>query len=433
MISIKAKIITDLPGPKSEKILIQLKKLNGGYSGFYPFVHSKEGLNSYFKDIDNNIFIDFSAQIASNPLGYNHPDINEIIKRYKKHPIKYAGQDFAIEEHLELLKELTSISPKGLNAAFLINSGAEAVENAIKVALRKQKQAKFGISFESAFHGRTLGALSCTNSKVIHKMNFLSIPMKRLPFNEQAPEKLERILKQESSPQEIGFIIIEPIQGEGGYNIAPKNLIKEIRKITQEKNIPFISDEVQSGLARTGKWWAIENFNVKPDVISSGKALQVGATIANRNMFPEEGSISSTWGGGHSLDLAIGAQIIKTIKKRKLLNNISQQGNYIKKRLIELENKNLISNTRGLGLMIAFDLKNKATRNNLIIECLKNGLVLLGCGEKSIRILPPYTVNRQEIDETMNILTISLRKINTPKFEHSGKVCNYLTCGEVIS
>ncbi len=404
--------------------------MNGGFSGAYPFVHSKEGYGSYFKDIDNNVFLDFACQIASNPLGYNHPDINEVIKKYKEHPLKYAGQDFTVPEHLELLEELISITPPEFNSAFLTNSGAEAVENCMKLALRKQKQAKYGISFESAFHGRTLGALSCTNSKSVQKRNFFSIPVKRLPFNGDAIENLHRILKQESSAEEIGFIIMEPIQGEGGYNIASKELLKEIRKITKQNNIPFISDEVQSGIGRTGKWWAIQNFNITPDIISSAKALQVGATIANRRMFPEPGSISSTWGGGHLIDLAIGAQTIKTIKKRKLLNNINKQGSIIKKRLLELETENMISKTRGLGLMIAFDLPSAKVRNDFIIECLKNGLVLLGCGEKSVRIIPPFVVGRQEIDEALSIMHSSLKKVNSLKFSHTGQICDYLTCGE---
>ncbi len=300
----------------------------------------------------------------------------------------------------------------------------------MKLALRKQKQAKYGISFESAFHGRTLGALSLTNSKAIQKQNFFSIPIKRLPFSLEAIDKLERLLKQESSPQEIGFIIMEPVQGEGGYNIPEKKLVQEIKKITKAKNIPFIADEVQSGIGRTGKWWAIQNFNVTPDIISSAKALQVGATIANRNLFPEPGSISSTWGGGHLLDLAIGAKIISIIKRRNLLNKINISGNYLKKQLLQLENNYPISRTRGFGLMIAFDLPNKKIRNNFIVECVKNGLVLLGCGEKSIRVIPPYIIKKEEINEGLSIIESALKKVKSSKFRHSGNICNYLTCGE---
>ena len=160
----KPLIKTKLPGSKSSKILNKLEHLNIGSAGPYPFVHSKYGEGCYFKDIDNNIFLDFACQIASNPLGYNNPELKSIIKSLQSHPIKLAGQDFTIEQHLDLLEELLTITPKELDKAFFINSGAEAVENCIKLALRKQKLAKYGISFESAFHGRTLGALSFTNS-----------------------------------------------------------------------------------------------------------------------------------------------------------------------------------------------------------------------------------------------------------------------------
>src|SRR3989344_874392 len=218
----KINIKTKIPGPKAVKLLSKLRKLNGGYSDPYPCVYSGEGNGCYFKDMDGNLFLDFASQISSCPLGYDNKELNDILKKYKKYPVKYAGQDFVIEEHALLLEELLSITPKGLNQAFLVNSGAEAVENCIKIALRKQKQAKYGISFTSSFHGRTLGALSCTNSKSIQKKNFFQIPMKRLPYSLDAIDELNRILKQESSPKEIGFIIIEAVQGEGGYNIAPK-------------------------------------------------------------------------------------------------------------------------------------------------------------------------------------------------------------------
>ncbi len=421
----KPKIITKIPGPKSLKVLTKTKRLNIGYSGIHPYVHSYEGQGCYFKDLDNNVFLDFASQICSNPLGYNHPELNEVIKKYRRSPIKYAGQDFATKEHADLLEGLIKIAPKGLNSAFLSNSGTEAVENSIKLALRKQKQAKFGISFQSAFHGRTLGSLSCTNSKSIQKQNFFSIPVKRLPFSNNAIDELNRILKQEASSQEIGFIIIEPIQGEGGYNIAPKELIKNLRKFTKENNVPLVIDEVQSGMGRTGKMWAVQNYNVTPDIIAAGKALQVGASIANNNLRPGEGSISSTWGGGHILDMAIGTKIISIIKRRNLLVNIKKQGEYMLKRLKELKQ---ITNIRGLGLITAFDLPNKKMRNDLIIECARNGLVILGCGEKSIRIIPPYIVSKEEIDQGIEIIEKSIKMCKTRGFKHTGSICNFLNC-----
>ena len=429
----RVNINTKIPGPKSIKILSRLRRLNGGYSDAYPYVYSGDGQGCYFKDIDGNVFLDFASQITSLPLGYGYKELVEVVRGYRKAPVKYAGQDFVVKEHADLLEELISITLPGLNAGFLINSGAEAVENCIKIALRRRKQAKFGISFDSAFHGRTLGALSCTNSKVVQKKNFFSIPMKRLPYSGVALDELERLLKQEISPQEIGFIIIEAVQGEGGYYIASKDLMRGLRLFSKKHNIPLICDEVQAGMGRTGSWWAFQNFNIKPDIMASGKALQVGATISNKKWFPEPGSLSSTWGGGHIIDLAVGVKTIKIIKKRKLLNNVKRQGEYIKKRLFELGGRNnKISDVRGLGLMIGFDLPTKKMRDDFIIECLKNGLVLLGCGEKCIRVIPPYIVSRYEIDEAMVIMENSLKRIGSG-FKHKGVICNYLNCGDVIS
>jgi len=425
LIKMKAKIKTSLPGPKSSKILNKLKKLNGGYYDPYPYVHSNKGDGCYFYDIDGNLFLDFACQVASNPLGYNYSELISIVKKYSTYPVKYAGQDFAIKEHAELLEELLTITPHDLNAAFLINSGAEAVENAIKICMRGREKAKFGLAFEHSFHGRTLGALSLTHSKEIYTKNYLKIPNQTLSYNENVGEELNSLLKSYSS-EEIAFVIIEPVQGEGGYNIASKEMLKDLRKITRENEIPLISDEVQSGVGRTGKWWAIENFDVKPDVISAAKALQVGATIANKKMFPESGAISSTWGGGALIDLALGKKIIQIIKKEKLLNNINKQGTYLRKRLNEIS----LHNVRGLGLMNAFDLNNKEERNNLIIECLKNGLVLLGCGKKSIRVIPPYIIKKEEIDEGVSIIEKAYKKISKKGFKHTGLICKYMSCGE---
>ena len=418
-----------IPGEKSKKVLDRIKKLNGGWNVPYPFVYSGDGERCHFKDIDGNIFLDFTSQIASNPLGYNDKDINEVLRKYKKSPVKYAGQDFVIKEHVELIEELLKTTNKKLNSAFLVNSGAEAVENAIKIAMRKRKKAKLGISFENAFHGRTIGALSLTNSKAVQKKNFFTIPTKRLPFNNTAKEKLQSMLHREFSSEEIAFIIIEPVQGEGGYNFPINKTVREIREFSRTLGIPFIADEVQSGLGRTGKWWAMENYNVVPDMITSAKALQVGAVIAKRKDFPEPGSISSTWGGGHLIDLAVGAEIIRKIRRKNLLNHVKHVGDYLKKRL----NESNLDNVRGMGLMIAFDLKNKKAKNDFIIESLKNGLVLLGCGEKTIRVIPPYVVSRKDIDEAINIIEKSFKNIMKKGFKHKGNICNYMDCGEITT
>tara|TARA_Y100000034_G_scaffold105372_1_gene132659 strand:- start:9374 stop:10645 length:1272 start_codon:yes stop_codon:yes gene_type:complete len=416
--------VKKLPGLKSQKILNKVKNLNLGWNHPYPFIHSNKGQGCYFYDIDNNLFLDFASQIASNPLGYNHPDLKKIIKQHSnRHPIKFAGQDFTIKEHIDLLEELLTITPKILNKAFLINSGAEAVENSIKTCMKKRPKTKFGLSFKGDFHGRTLGALSLTHSKEVYTKDYLKIKTKTLPFNENAKDSLLKLIKKHSS-EEIGFIIFEPIQGEGGYNVASKKMVKDLRKITKQHNIPLISDEVQSGVGRTGKWWGIENFNITPEVISSAKALQVGAIITNKSFTPEPGAISSTWGGGHLLDLVLGLETIKVIKRKRLLNNIKKIGNYLRKRLIEMN----ALNPRGIGLMQAFDLKNKKLRDDVIMECLKQGLVLLGCGHKGIRLIPPYITSRTEIDQAIDILNSSIKECSKKYFKHKGEICNYLNC-----
>lgn len=432
----KPKIITQIPGPKAAKLLAYNKQHNGGWSVPHPFVHSGEGEGCYFKDIDGNTFLDFASQVSSNPLGYNHPEIIHVIKRYAhRSPVKYAGQDFLVKEHNELLEELLSITPKGLDAAFLTNSGAEAVENSIKICMRQRPKAKFCISFKNAFHGRTLGALSLTNTKKkMQKANYFTIPTKRLPYNENAGTTLLKILEKHP-PDEVACVIMEPIQGEGGYNIPSMRMVKDVRSVTLHKGIPLISDEVQAGMGRTGRWWGIEHFGVKPDVISAAKALQVGATIASKKMFPtESGSISSTWGGGQVIDLAVGAEIIRIIQKKHLLNRVTIMGAYLKKQLVELsEERQDVRHPRGLGLMTAFDLLNHTARENVIIESAKRGLVLLGCGLTGVRLIPPYIVTKEEIDEAISILRDSIIACSRHGFKHHGKICEFANCGEHVS
>ncbi len=417
--------IKKLPGIKSEKVLGRLKNLNGAVSSYYPFAFSGQGQGPYFKDLDGNTFLDFASNIASTPLGYNHPKLLATIKHFSKHhPVKYAGQDFALRLHADFIEELLSIT-KGMNRAFLVNSGAEAVENCIKIAMRSRPKAKYGLSFDHAFHGRTLGALSLTHSKPVHKKNYLAIPTQTLSFSEHGANELESLIKKDSK-ESIAFVILEHIQGEGGYNPAPRKMVTDIRKICRENSIPYIADEVQSGMGRTGEWWAFENFNIKPDIFSSAKALQVGAVVSTKDQFPqEEGAISSTWGGGQIIDMAVGIETIKTIKRDKLLTKNNVNGRHIMKRMQELS----LLNPRGIGLMCAFDMQNKKIRNDIIIECITNGLVVIGCGERGIRLIPPYIIEKNHIAEAFRIIESAIKKCTKQGFKHSGKICHYLDCG----
>ncbi len=403
----KVNLQTKLPGPRSARILQHLKQRNGAFNIDHAYVHSREGKGSHFSDVDGNTFLDFAGQVASNPLGYNNATMLRVLQKYATHtPTKYGGQDFVIPEHLELLEELLKIVPKNLDTAFIINSGAEANENALKLACHRRPTAKIGISFYNGWHGRTTGALSLTNSRSIQVKHYLRLPTRHLSYSESAPEELNELIRREFDADEIGFVIMECVQGEGGYIPGSTPMIKGMRKATHAHGIPLICDEVQSGMGRTGKWWAYEHHGIIPDIHTCAKALQVAATVANRKWFPrEKGAISSTWGGGQLIDMAMGIAIIREIKKKKLLQNATRMGKEINTRLKEIHvQTNFIHHPRGLGLMQAFDLNDVKTRNAFQQACFQKGLIALGCGVSGMRISPSLNITRAEVEEGMTII-----------------------------
>lgn len=369
----------------------------------YPLV-IKSGLGCYLKDINNKFYLDFASNVCSCNVGYNHPEIIKTIGDFVgvgAH--KIAGQDFYSEEQIRLAEKLLEITPNNLKKVLFVNSGAESVENAIKFAFRK-KGPLAGVSCTHAFHGRTLGALSMTDSKAVQKINFPEINHELIKFctSDKDPEidGLEKLIKREGPP---AFVIVECIQGEGGYNIASKKFIKNLRKTSRKHDFPLIFDEVQSGIGRTGKWWAFQHFGVKPDIMTSAKALQVGATITSKEYEPDEpGAVSSTWGGGHRIDLAVGLKTIEIIEKEKLLRNATKMGNYMMKRLRDMKSKKIVD-VRGIGLMIGVELSEKEYQKTVVQRAFKNDLLLLGCGEKTVRIVPALIINRKDADKGLDI------------------------------
>lgn len=407
---------TQLPGPKSNRILQRLKQKNAAFNLDHLFVHSGKGKGSYFEDVDGNTFLDFASQVASNPMGYNDATMLRVLQKHTNYtPVKYGGQDFTVPQHEELLDELLKIVPREMNAAFLINSGAEANENALKIAVRHNHSARIGISFVNGWHGRTTGALSLTNAKAVQVKQYFKIPVRHISYNESAVEELELLMQREFDPTEIGFVIMECVQGEGGYHIAPPKMVQGIRKLTRKYGIPLITDEVQAGMGITGKWWAYQHYGITPDIQTCGKKLQVAATVANRKWFPKEkGAISSTWGGGHVIDMAMGIAIIREIKKRKLLHHAEKMGKEVRKQLteIELQFPSVIMQPRGLGLMNAFDVPTNAIRGKFVEECFKKGLIVLGCGIQGVRVIPALTVKQEDINEGMHVIEEVARKLN---------------------
>jgi 4-aminobutyrate aminotransferase len=395
---------------KSLSIINKLNKLVYNSTFVYPLV-IKGGQGCYIEDVDGERYLDFTSNIASCPLGYSHPELNEIIKRYVgigAH--KIAGQDFYCEEHSQLAEKLLSISNSN-SKVFFINSGAEAVENAIKIAYRRNGPLP-GISCINAFHGRTLGALAFTFSKEVQKTNFPEFPTKRIKFcitnNDPEIDTIQKIVNE----NKISFIITELVQGEGGVNVASKKFINNLNKASRKYDIPLIIDEVQTGLGRTGKWWTYQHYDIKPNIVTIGKALQVGAVIFDKKMEPHKpGVLSSTWGGGNRIDMAIGMKTIDIISKEKLLERVNKSGDFLKKNLMELKNRhNIIIDVRGLGLMLGVEFLKKEIRDKIIYKLFKNKLLVIPSGLKTIRILPPLIITENEISKGVIIFEKILKE-----------------------
>ena len=397
------KIDTLLPGPNATKVVNIIKELSYDSTFTYPLVIAN-GHNCVIKDVDGNAFLDFTSNIGTCPLGYSHSEIMEVLKEYSKNGMhKIAGQDFYCEEHAKIAQKVSSIVPENFKT-FFINSGAEAVENAIKIAYKKMGPLP-GVSCSNAFHGRTLGALSFTFSKPIQKANFPELPVKKIKFcindNDLEIDSIEKLLKE----NKIAFILSEVIQGEGGYNVASKQFITNLRKFANQYGVPLILDEVQSGMGRTGKWWAFEHYNVKPDIMSIAKALQVGATAYDKIFDPiERGVLSSTWGAGSRIDMVVGTKIIDVINRKRLLANATTMGNILKKGLNELVEKTGIIGIRGIGLMIGIEFDTQEKRDKKLRELCKHGLLLLPAGQKAMRVIPPLTITEEEIQEGLAIM-----------------------------
>ncbi len=411
---------------KSEKYAEYEKKHGAKTTRVYPFVwnYSKEAKGPFCKDIDGNIFLDFNSHVASSPLGYNHPKIKKALNKINiSDPTKIAGQDFYATGDFpgpaELQEKILETTEKfGMNKVFLVNSGAEAVENAIKISYNHSGTR--GICFNGSFHGRTLGALSLTTSKPKYRKTFPNIPgIKQTPFctcgethnGECECGAIKELEKTVEETEDLSYIITEPIQGEGGYRIPSKEFMKNLGELTKETNIKLISDEIQAGLGRTGKFWAIEHYEIEPDVITAAKGLRVGATISKEEIFPKEKArISSTWGGGDILSSFTSIKTLQVIEEEKLVENASEKGKYILKKLDKINHPD-IQEVRGKGLMDAVEFKKKEKRDKFVEKSFKNGLIILGCGEKTARLLPPLDVTKREINIALEIIENTLNQI----------------------
>jgi len=429
----------NLPGPKAKALVERDQKvISNSYPRDYPFVMD-HGKGSYLWDVDGNKFIDLMSGIAVNSTGHSHPEVVKAIQEQAE-KFLHISSDFYHDSMVTFAEKLTSISPiREKSRVFLTNSGTEAVETALKLARYKTGRTNF-IGFTGAFHGRTMGAVTMTASKSLYHSGFYPLmngvvhapfpnpyrPILLIDDGEDYGETVVRYIKEQIFQQivpakEVAGILVEPIQGEGGYILPPKGFFPKLRELCDENGILLIADEVQSGMGRTGKWWAIENFGVEPDIITSAKGIAsgipLGACIARDSVMDwGRGSHGNTY-GGNPLSCVAGLKTIELIEKY-YLENVNQNGPYLVDRLTKIASNNpYIGDVRGIGYMVGVEFvsdkakktPNPAYRDKVVKIAFEHGLLLLGCAKSVIRIAPPLSMTRLEIDESLEIFEGSLK------------------------
>lgn len=399
----------------------------------------KRAKGCHLWDVDGKKYLDFAAGIAVMNIGHNNPVVHRALHRQIKLASHVGFSDFYAELPVKFTEYLLTFLPRKLNNAFLSNSGTEAVEAAYKVA-RWHTNKKWIIAFKPSFHGRTMGSLSLTKSQPVQRERFTPLlPVKHSPYpylyrcivnsadrrecaNAYLSELRKRIL---SCKNNLAAIFLEPIAGEGGYIVPPKEFVRGVRELCDKYGLLLCDDEVQAGCYRTGKFLAIENFGVKPDVVSLSKAIgggvPLGATIANKEIMDWAPGAHGNTFGGNLLACAAGMATLKFMRQRNLGENAKKLGRRAMKRLEEIkENYEIVGDVRGMGLMIGVEIvKDKKSkkfaqeeRRAVLCKASEKGLVLLPAGASAIRICPPLTINKKQMDIGMDILEDSIAEVS---------------------
>ena len=429
-------IRTSLPGPKAKAIIERdAKVVSPSYTRDYPLVIAR-GEGATVEDVDGNLFLDCTAGIAVTSTGHSHPDVVQAIVEQAKKFLHMSGTDFYYEPQVRLAEELSSIAPmQGPHRSFFGNSGTEATEAALKLARYYTKRQNV-IAFLGAFHGRSMGALSLTASKVTQRKGFA--PLMPGVFHAPYPDPYRyagsldacaaeaiRFIEQQLfvhlvSPDEVAAVIVEPIQGEGGYIVPPPAFLPQLRELTTKHGILLIVDEVQSGMGRTGRMFAVEHTGVEPDIVTIAKGIASGlplgvATARAEVMSWPPGSHASTFGGNPVACAAALATI--GLLRGSLVGNADTVGAHLMSGLTGLMSKHpIVGDVRGRGLMIGIELvrdrqtKERADRerNALVQECFKRGLLVLGAGRNAIRLSPALVLTKAQADTAIEILDQAL-------------------------
>ncbi|HET6325764.1 MAG TPA: acetyl ornithine aminotransferase family protein [Planctomycetaceae bacterium] len=427
-------IRTELPGPKARRMIERDERVTSpSYTRVYPLVVAR-GEGATIEDVDGNLFLDFNAGIAVCSTGHCHPRVVAAIHRQSSQLLHMSGTDFYYPAQFELAEKLTQITPgKFAKRVFFSNSGTEAVEAAFKLARYHSKRQNV-IAFYGAFHGRTMGAVSLTASKVTQRRGFgplvpgvIHVPYADCRGGSHKPavstiELIEKTLfKKEVAPDEVAAIFVEPIQGEGGYLVPPPEFHRELRALCDRHGILLVVDEIQSGMGRTGKMCAIEHWGVEPDIICLAKGiasgLPLGAIVAREELMDwPPGAHASTF-GGNPVACAAALETIALIEEG-LMANAKTQGDFLMSELAKLKSTHpQIGDVRGKGLMIGFDIvaadgspaPDEAER--LVQKSFLKGLLLLRCGESAIRLCPSLVVTREHCETALAIMSDCLAEM----------------------
>jgi 4-aminobutyrate aminotransferase len=432
-------IIGPLPGPRAQAIIERDQQVvSPSYTRCYPLV-AASGQGALVVDVDGNRFLDFNAGIAVVATGHCHPRVVDAIQKQAARLIHMSGTDFYYEELVALAERLSEIAPGSAPRRVSFgNSGAEAIEGAIKVARYATGRHRL-IAFLGAFHGRTLGALSLTARKAVQRAGFgplvpgvVHAPYPycyRCPFGKQ-PENcavecvshVESLLTTISPAEETAAIVLEPVQGEGGYIVPPRKFFDELARVARQNGILLIFDEVQSGMGRTGKMWAADHFDVVPDVMAVAKGiasgLPLGATVARADLMTwPPGAHASTF-GGNPVACAAALTTIALLEE-EVVENAARMGEYLRDRMRDWPARfPIVGEVRGLGLMIGVELvrdqktKEKAPelRDRVVQTAFERGLLILGAGDNTLRLSPPLVITREQCDFAMETLEDCLRE-----------------------
>lgn len=433
------------PGPNARKWI----RFHQGHAAPSEYSHdfvwdvTGEADGPFVTDVDGNVLLDFTCHIGAAPFGYNNEKILDKLREFALvEPMKIAGQDmyFGAGESPEtpsfpgsshLMEKLIDVSSQyGMDTVFLSNSGAEAIENAMKMAHDHTPTAKYAYTFEGSFHGRTLGTLSLTRSDEVYTRHYPEIAgIRMVPFCDDhgcsadachcgfftdSSSQLRNALQPEGGhvpPNEIAFVVVEPIQGVGGYRFPSTEFMSEVGDVCETYDIPLVVDEIQSGVGRTGEMWASDHYPIEPDIIASAKALRVGATISRSEIVPsEKNRLGSTFGGGDLLSSMQGVFTLEAIEEYGLLAHATKRGRQALELLRDEVPKHVVD-VRGKGLMLAIEFDTPERRDAVVEAALKRGLLTLGCGSQTLRLLPPLDATEREIELGIGILNEAIEAV----------------------